>query len=370
LGAFGQHFTDDGEVVLEVVLPAIAPSFFDSTVYLYPSEVDATDGTALGGSGFIVAVPSRHADLTPYLRVVTNRHVVEDGRCRFVRFKGRTGDAVIMQTHLEHWVRADDDDLAVMGFGIPKEIEWHAISTDIFLDENCEVEGWPVLPGDEVFFFGRFITHDGRQRNKPVVRFGNVSMLPDPDALVKIGGDREQLAFLVECRSLSGFSGSPALVKLEGSRLTDEATRREGRLPRTLRLMGVDCAHLPFWSPLRERRDHETVIKDRWVETNSGIAAIVPAWRLLRLLNSEQLMAEREEAERKRGERQRKASVAVPDVAIATEPGFTETDFLDALKRVSRKQSDEKKSLTSVPLRTMVCNETSARPDTTAGTCD
>jgi hypothetical protein len=47
------------------------------------------------------------------------------------------------------------------------------------IDENGEVEGWPIFPGDEVLLPGRFISHDGRQRNKPILRFGNISMLPD-----------------------------------------------------------------------------------------------------------------------------------------------------------------------------------------------
>ena len=61
-------------------------------------------------------------------------------------------------------------------------------------------------------------------------------------------GEREQVAFLVECRSLSGFSGSPAFVHLAQPRLTEQ----RGWIPSGLRFLGVDCAHIPFWSQARE----------------------------------------------------------------------------------------------------------------------
>jgi hypothetical protein len=51
---------------------------------------------------------------------------------------------------------------------------------------SCEIRAWRIFPGDEVFLYGRLVTHDGQQRNKPVVRFGNISMFPDSESPVKI----------------------------------------------------------------------------------------------------------------------------------------------------------------------------------------
>src|SRR6266852_9284872 len=92
------------------------------------------------------------------------------------------------------------------------------------------------------FFYGRFISHDGKQRNRPVMRFGNISMLPDQDAPVGVG-DHDQLAFLVECRSLGGFSGSSAFVKLSTTRMMRSADDKREWIPTSaIRLLGVDCA--------------------------------------------------------------------------------------------------------------------------------
>jgi hypothetical protein len=68
-----------------------------------------------------------------------------------------------------------------------------------------------VGPGDEVYFMGRFIAHDGKQRNTPIVRFGSIAMMPrEPVHQTQRAFDQE--SFLIEARSLSGFSGSPVML--------------------------------------------------------------------------------------------------------------------------------------------------------------
>lgn len=266
----------------------IDPKYLQATIYLYPSVSAARDGVAVGGSGFVLGVMSQDASLI-IRYAVTNKHVI-DGGCRVIRTNTRNGGLRIVETAPEAWTFAIDDDLAVAEFDGPAA---GCIGMDEgFVEVDCTVDGWPIFPGDEVFLYGRFITQDGQQRNKPVVRFGNVSMLPDSDSPVKVG-DREQLAFLVECRSLSGFSGSPAFVHLAQPRLTDQS----GWIPNGLRFLGVDCAHLPYWSQVREGpRADAPRIPQNFVETNSGIAVVIPAWRLKMLINGESLTKAREDA--------------------------------------------------------------------------
>jgi hypothetical protein len=128
---------------------------------------------------------------------------------------------------------------------------------------------------------------------------------------VKVG-DYEQIAFLVECRSMSGFSGSPAFVHLTQPRLTDQ----KGFIGSGLRFLGVDCAHLPFWSQAQESRNRNaTKIPNNWVETNSGIAVVIPAWRLKKLMNEDHLVKERERYLREAEEEAKRRSEAIPDVA-------------------------------------------------------
>jgi hypothetical protein len=295
---------------------AVDPHFLNCMVYLYPTEKDAQDGTRVGGSGFIVGVESRHKPKV-YHAIVTNRHVVDGGN-HFVRFNSKVvGDTVIMRTMSDEWVTSSDDDLAVLPTGLPEPIAWVALGTDIFLDESCTIEGWPVFPGDEVFFYGRFIQHDGCQRNKPVMRFGSISMLADASVPIDMG-THQQVGFLVECRSLSGFSGSPAFVRLASTRAMHPQHDRErfaGKLipTKSMRLLGVDCGHFPFWSRVRTKPSPQAEVhQEMFVETNSGMAVIVPAWRLLRMFSQEPLASEREAIERRLDE---KASISILDGA-------------------------------------------------------
>jgi hypothetical protein len=280
---------------------AVAPYHLRCTVYLYPSEAAARDGAAAGGSGFLASMDSgawRHSVL------VTNAHVLNHGN-RVVRFNTKDGGADVAHTQAEDWVISSEDDLAVLPFNPPTGVEWSSIDTRQFLSEDCLIEGWELFPGDPVFFFGRFVGDDGRPRNAPVMRVGSIAMLADAHAPVTLEEGQQQVAFLVESRSMSGFSGSPSFVHLADSRLMDPDKPGAGYIPSDrVRLLGLVCAHLPFWSPVREKKHRGTHYPEMWVETNSGVSVVVPAWKILTLLNDERMVATRVKAEQ-RAERQR-----------------------------------------------------------------
>src|SRR5260221_14135478 len=119
-------------------MPAITPSYLNCTVYLYRTREDALEGVATGGSGFLVAVPSRHGDPQPYLHVVTNRHVGNGGNC-VVRVNTRDGNSEAVATDPAEWVLSTDDDLAAYPFSAPDQAIWNAIPLDMFLGEACAI---------------------------------------------------------------------------------------------------------------------------------------------------------------------------------------------------------------------------------------
>lgn len=316
LRAFLFVLTDQRFEGVDVML-AIDPYYLNSVVFLYPTEDSAMKGEAAGGCGCLIGTPSRHAPHF-YPHIVTNAHVVDHGH-RFVRLNKKDGgDAVVMSTKPEDWSISTDDDLAICGTYFPPEAQAVSIFADTFLVEDCMVDGWPIYPGDEVFFYGRFIGHDGRDRNRPVMRFGNVAMLPDPRATVRVN-DRDQLAFLVECRSLSGFSGSPAFVRLADSRLSAPGQNRPSKwIPRGAKFLGIDCGHFPFWSNVyAERNKSSSCSPNMFVETNSGIAVVIPSWRVMRALNQEPLVSERE-AEEVRLDKEQTTAALAPDASVAS----------------------------------------------------
>lgn len=260
---------------------------------------------------------------------VTNKHVVDAG-FQTMRINTKGGGFDVVSTAPESWTLASaGGDLAVTAIrDIGGRFKSYSVGTEDFVTREL-LEQYRIGPGDEVFLIGRLITLAGRQRNKPVVRFGNLAMLADSAEPIELG-EREQEAFLVECRSLSGFSGSPVFIKTTErvyekpnipTREIDRPTRgrgfawtaREGleEVSGTFRpwLLGIDCAHIPLWKPVYER-DKETETRYR-IDANTGIACVVPAWRVLDLLNEEDLVKARKHEDAKIAKRLRNA--AIPD---------------------------------------------------------
>jgi hypothetical protein len=75
------------------------------------------------------------------------------------------------------------------------------------------LQGLGVGPGDEVFMVGRFVSREGKEKNTPAVRFGSLAMVP------RESFGEEQVSsgehFLVNCRSIFGYSGSPVFVFID-----------------------------------------------------------------------------------------------------------------------------------------------------------
>src|SRR6185295_16698083 len=192
------------------LVPPIPQPYLDCSIYLYPTKESAEEGEKSGGSGFLVSVPIEGHDDWVSLYAVTNRHVVNKG-CLFIRLnKKNGGKPYIKETQRYEW--ADHPkryDVAAYSLDIGGEVlEYSTVHPSAFITREI-IADWDIRPGDEAFLVGRLITPWGQQRNIPAVRFGNISMMADPNELT-IGYEKiQQEAFLVECRSLSGFSGSP-----------------------------------------------------------------------------------------------------------------------------------------------------------------
>ena len=215
-----------------------------------------------------------------------------------MRLADHAGNVEVIETRAGDWAHSYGDDIAALRIDHRNAFEM-SVPLDLFVDETCHIGEWPIFPGDEVELFGRFVGHDGRQLNKPVVRFGNVSMLPDPADTVRIN-QKDQLAFLVECRSLSGFSGSPAFVRLSQPRHVHPLSpTKEATISNAQMFLGLDCGHFPNWSQARERPEPTANrVPNTFVETNSGIAVVVPAWRIALLLERDDFADERRRIER------------------------------------------------------------------------
>ncbi|SDR31179.1 hypothetical protein SAMN05519103_01919 [Rhizobiales bacterium GAS113] len=157
--------------VWEPPVPRIHDAYLDCVIYLYPSKVDAEDGTRAGGSGFLVSVPSEGLPQNfLFIYAVTNMHVAN--RSRFIRLNTSDGRKDIIAPELISWCNhPDGDDLSACLISVnPKDFRFSHVPRSMFVSEEI-VERYKIGPGDDVFIVGRFLKHEGRQQNIPTARF-------------------------------------------------------------------------------------------------------------------------------------------------------------------------------------------------------
>jgi hypothetical protein len=324
-------------------MPPIDPGLFDCVVYVYPSVEAAREGRRAGGTGFLVGVPldDYYAELpvaAASTYAVTNAHVIggilEKGGAPVLRAnRADRTQFVVIPLDADAWIHhPSGDDLAIAPVGLPPEIRTAYLMPKDF--HPSRRRDFP--PGADVFMLSRFISHEGRQSNMPIVRFGNVAMLPgEPIWNRKTGANQESL--LVEVRSLPGHSGSPVF----GYRTVTEGDLDKGSIGVFRQLLGIDWGHFPAgFSPVLDD-DKRPVKPKQWVAENSGMMGVVPIEKLDELLNDEQVVEMRKETERRLRERLSEPSVE-PDLAEESEFERFE-DLTRKLVQVPKKELDEKR---------------------------
>jgi hypothetical protein len=335
-------------------MPRIENQFLDVVFYLYPSQDAAEVGEAIGGTGFLVFRPSDELAGKGYVYAVTNRHVVRDCASPIVRLNTKEGVKRVLPLTGEHWWDHPTDDLSVAHLGgiNPEIYQYSVVKTSSFLTEKI-IDEEDIGPGDEVFMAGRFVNHEGKQRNLPLLRFGNISMMPYEPILDDRGYEQE--SYLVEVRSLAGFSGSPVFVYIPSftirpkdlDKLNQGQPVFTGDTQISMRgpwLLGVHNCDLPFREPVKQlfkltNGSVETLDTEYVAYSNSGQMTVIPSWRLLDFIdNDERFVMARKETDEKFSKQ--KASPMRPRAASDGPNEMTKTDFEDALKKASRKTSE------------------------------
>jgi hypothetical protein len=281
-------------------MPRILDQVLDCVVYLYRSFHEAHEGINVGGSGFSLAIPCEKLP-TPaaHIYAVTNKHVIEAGGI-CVRLNTREGHKIVMEAQKADWMPSEKDDLAVVPLApLPANVAMNAIHVDSLLS-RATMERHKIGVGDDVVMLGRFINREGLQQNAPTARFGHISQMPGDPMQIEIAGKMEiqEEAFLCEVRSIGGYSGSPVLL------LPNPVYGREGEPLPTDKgfVLGVDFCHVQNWISAFDDKGQE--LPHVRVPLNSGMAGVIPAWRLYDLIMSRRPLEQRrmaEEAEIRRG---------------------------------------------------------------------
>lgn len=265
-----------------------------SVCFLGVPQVDQEKDRAfvtLGGTRFFILHVSEFDPNIGHIYLVTAKHVADQliGNEFAVRLNSKSAAADAI------WVKGKPDarwyvhpkdkiaDVAVMPFGPPTNADIVAIPTTMFLTEEVIAKD-TIGPGDEVFMTGLFTHLWGMFRNRPIVRVGNLAMLPEYDKVQTAMGFMP--AYLIEARSIGGLSGSPVFVTETLGMKNEAGEILAGGGP--FYFMGLMHGHWDI--PPEAKNDIPT---DQEGAVNMGIAIVVPAITILEVLNQEELMEKR-----------------------------------------------------------------------------
>jgi hypothetical protein len=173
-------------------------------------------------------------------------------------------------------------DLAILNIAPdPKKYSYIQIPENILVSSE-QLKSGEVGVGDPVSFAGYFSNFPGQIRMEPIVREGVIAMLPQ-EKLDTTLHKRGRL-FLADLHAFHGNSGSPVFVDLGGIHGNVFA-------PERYLLLGIISGYYPesagFSVPAA------TILTGE-VRDNSGIATIVPAEELTKLLYSPAVKADRD----------------------------------------------------------------------------
>jgi hypothetical protein len=328
-------------------MPRIADGYTYCAVYIYASLDDAKHGEQYGGSGFVASVSLTENPEWIECYVVTNWHVVLLAKTPVIRINRRDGKVEYIETKLSHWFRhPDGDDIAVIPIDVVlAELQVWTVGVELFVTPKIVFDE-DIGIGDDTVMIGRFVNHEGKQKNSPAVRFGNIAMMTEEKIVTESGLTQE--ALLVEVRSLPGYSGSAVFI-YSPCAMNDMSRRRQGRKkgewpegnnpnqqvtgtgatnfqvpnfdhmnPKGPYLLGIDFCHINRKANVLTAKGKK-VEDELYVNENTGMAGVIPAWKIAEVLNIEELRQMRDREDRKITEKKTSSGVSL-DAAIAEEP--------------------------------------------------
>jgi hypothetical protein len=332
---------------------------------LFIGIADDPDNPQWRAKGYFLAVPDSIVNVTselpasrfmvthhfPFRFLATARHVAEklEGEEFLLRVNKKGGGVAIIRGHADTkwWYHPTDKnhvDAAITMFApdLFGEFDIFTVHINIFADDD-RIREFNIGPGDEVFMPGLFTKITNTSQNVPIVRLGNLAMMPG-ERIPFANGMVD--AYLVESRSIGGLSGSPVFVRetvqVRGVPPNIAFNTNRHMLPKDLQVVMSGLGRIYFLGSMIGHWEAATglLVSEREA-VNMGISPIVPAQKIKEILTQSGVL---EMVKKVTEEIEAKKTDAVLDIAD-DEPQrnqLTREEFEEALKKVSRKLSDQK----------------------------
>lgn len=272
-------------------MPRIPDSFLDCAFFLYRSKEDALASRNPGGTGFLIAMPSKTDPNVPIAFAVSNHHVVcgEIG-ASVVRLMRNDGTPEPVPFGPEDWFYdPKGPDVMLVPIDLDKDIH-RFVFIPINGPREADAGFTPIGLGDDVFMIGCFVDPDHGAIERPTVRFGNISMMPTP---IEQPNGNALPAYCLDMHSRTGYSGSPVFVyRTPGNDMSrpPEHVRNlaEGHV---LLCLGIHVGQFNEYWPVKERKvkgapaeANQLEASEQVVKGVSGMTVVVPFADVLKLL--------------------------------------------------------------------------------------
>ena len=266
-------------------------------------------------TGFFVSMPSDNPDIAKhqdvkYFAFVTAAHVARGmANTRTAVIVNRHGGGVtVIKSAANQWYFHPNDpsvDVAVVPINLTSDIDIMALPVSLFVNKKLTVGDHPIGLGDEVYMPGLFTFGIGNKRNNPIVRYGNLAMLPDEPIQTDYGFAE---VYLIEARSIGGISGSPVFIRPTNYlQPNDEEVKGIHGVAAETILLGLAHGH---WDVRESDKNDVNVVHTMRHGVNMGLGIVVPAHKILEVINQPALVEARAQADTlKRWE-----SIPTPDV--------------------------------------------------------
>jgi len=271
----------------------IPNTLINTVLYIYPTIDDAERGSELGGTGFFFQEPSLITPKKGYTYAVTNAHVIFNNEIDnpILRINNIEGKFDLLKTSKDEWIRhPNGDDLAICPIQQSvKNNNFIAIKRGDII-KNDFIEKFNIGPGDDVVMVGRFRIRAGKEKNLPTHSFGNIAAMNE-EPLYNPFTKLEQESFIVEMRSISGFSGSPVFIYMSpmSFRFNTAFGKTEAlKMEYHQKLLGILWGHISYQTDGTNQFGEKIKIK-----LDSAMAGIIPGWKILELIDSEEILKHR-----------------------------------------------------------------------------
>jgi hypothetical protein len=285
------------------------------------------------GTAFFADVLSFDESLT-HVYLVTAKHIADrlEGREFYIGLNHKDGCIAYFgvpaaQKWWRHPTTPDEVDVAVLPWmPPPDQIEMRSLRVQEWFLTQATIQQQDIGPGDEVCAIGLFTKMSGRGKLIPIVRTGNIAMMPNekiPGIKINDQWTGEVEAYLIEARSIGGMSGSPVFVReTVYNKTEDKETKTVTSVFHGMgfqHFLGMVHGHWEIRATERNSPRIQALQRDTWVDqVNLGIAVVIPCHKIIEVLNHPDLIARRQAEEAKRSDKD--ASQPSASSSDSTEP--------------------------------------------------